>query len=252
MGENLDIRFPFIPYDPNRKVEPTPWLIEGLWQKGKINGVAGFEKSGKSRLIGWMLVGMQGSSVLGLATHGLPRTLYLCGEETSDAVNNRIKMYAELQGRTEVPDITFVDVPGMRLDLPEQRKWLIGKLVDGGYKLLVIDPMRRVHAADEDKSTQVAPINNELRRWSNQFGITIIFVHHTPKINDETDMDRLANWFRGSTDMGAILDTGQYVNRTKKDEVVVFRHGRFPPKDKIHIKDLGDPDEGGKGFVRIS
>ena len=82
--------YPIVKYDPDMKPNPTRWLVDEFWQMGKINGMAGFEKSGKSRLMNWLLVGMSAGNVLGLAAEP-KKILYLCGEETVSTVNDRIK-----------------------------------------------------------------------------------------------------------------------------------------------------------------
>src|SRR5690348_17199379 len=104
------------------KASHTQWLIDDFWQVGKINGVAGFEKSGKSRLMNWLLVGMSAGRVLGMPSEGPKKILYLCGEETVETVNSRIKRYAELQGiPNSMFDIGFVEAAGMRLDFKARR-----------------------------------------------------------------------------------------------------------------------------------
>lgn len=222
------------------KTNPTRWLIDDFWQLGKINGMAGFEKSGKSRLMNWLLVGMSAGTVLGLPTAGPKKTLYLCGEETVDTVNARIKRYAELQGiPRNMFDIGFVEAAAMRLDFAQRRKELIEQIKDEDYEMLVIDPWRRVHGADEDKSLLMSPIYNDLRSWSNRFGLTTVMLHHTPKLGMEADMERIATWFRGSTDLPAILDTAQYVDRMSKGKIVIRRQGRFPPLPLLEITDKG-------------
>jgi RecA-family ATPase len=220
-------------------LDPVRWLVDGFWQLGKINGMAGFEKSGKSRLLAWLLVGMSRGDVLDLPA--MPqRVLYLCGEETISHVNARVKRYAELQGILETQfDIDFIEAAAMRLDLKPVRKALHDRLLDDDREMLVIDPWRRVHGADENDSKVMSPMYNDLRRWSNKYNMTIVIVHHTPKISEDTDMSRMASWFRGSTDLAAILDTGQYVDRLSKSLIQVRRQGRFPPLDPLKITDLG-------------
>ena len=127
----------------------------------------------------------------------------------------------------------------MRLDFKKQRDELLEQILDDDYEMLVMDPWRRVHGADEDKSMVMSPIYNDLRRWSNRHGLTIVLIHHTPKISMDTDMTRMASWFRGSTDLPAILDTAQYVDRVRKDKIIVRRQGRFPPLPPFEIVDLG-------------
>lgn len=237
--QNFKQAYPIIKYDCNMKAKVTNWLIENFWQDGKINGVAGFEKSGKSRLINWLLVGMSAGSVLGMYADQ-KKILYLCGEETVDIVNSRITRYAELQNIPQTQfDIGFIEAAAMRLDIKKERDGLLEQILDDDYQMLVIDPWRRVHGADEDKSLQMSPIYNDLRKWSNKHNLTIVLAHHTPKLSIDTDMTRMASWFRGSTDLPAILDTAQYVDRVDKHTIEVRRQGRFPPLPKLRITDLG-------------
>lgn len=232
--------YPSVRYSREMKHEGVEWLIHGFWQKGKINAIGGFEKSGKSRLMNWLIAGLAADSCLGLHTTEEPRILYLCGEEPIATVNGRIMRYAEVQGiKDHDYDIDFVEAAAMRLDLKPQRLALLDRMRNDNRNMLVIDPWRRVHGADENDSSAMAPMYNDMRRWSNTYGITIVILHHTPKLSEDADMTRIASWFRGSTDLPAILDTAQYVNRFSKKQIKVLRQGRFPPLEPLVIEDLG-------------
>lgn len=251
MSQNFEKLFPVTKFDPDMKPQPLPWLVKGLWQKGKINGIAGYEKSGKSRVLGWLLVGMHLTSCLGLDVipNYPPKILYLCGEETKEVVNQRLKTYAEFQGvDLNKFNIFFMDATGMKLEQKVQRDWLIQFILDNGFEVIVADPLRRLHSANEDKSTEMAPIYNDIRRWTNHHGITILLVHHTGKVNDEVDMTRIANWFRGSTDLAAILDCAMYVQRLTKTTIAIHRQGRFEPLPNLTLQDQSD----GAGFKRMN
>ena len=240
MVNDFHALYPSVRYARNMSQEPIQWLVKGLWQKGKINAMAGFEKSGKSRLMNYLLAGLPKEGVLGLQTGEEQKILYLCGEEPIPVVNGRIERYAKLLGMDDHDyDIDFIEAAAMRLDLAPQRKNLLDRLLDSDRNMLVIDPWRRVHGADENDSSAMAPLYNDMRRWSNSHGITVVVIHHTPKLSEDTDMNRIASWFRGSTDLPAILDTAQYVNRYSKDKIKVLRQGRFPPMDPLTFHDLG-------------
>lgn len=250
----MDALYPIVKFDPNMRSKPKRWLIDNLWQVGKINGVAGAEKSGKSRLLTWLLVGMAKGEVLGLqCTEGMPKTLYLAAEETvEDDLHARLMQYAALQG---VPpnqlDLHFMAAMSMRLDLKAQQKWLEEKLLDEDFALLVIDPLIRVHGADESDNSKMTNMLTAMRHWATKRKVTIVFLHHTPKLNNEfIDMDRIANWFRGASDIAAVLDTAQYVDRIAKNEIKLLRAGRFPPLPPLEINDLGDQRGFTLGFTR--
>ena len=98
---DYDALHPIRPYDPDAKYEPPEWLFEGLAIKGRVNGVFGNEKAGKSRLLNWLLVGaMIGEPVIGVRTNRPGRVLYLLGEEMFGITSTRLRRYATLQGGT--------------------------------------------------------------------------------------------------------------------------------------------------------
>jgi RecA-family ATPase len=243
---NLDEMYPVKPFDPELQEEAVTWLIEGVWQRGKINAVFAPEKSGKSRLLAWLLSGLMGSAneTLGLKIASRPqRLLYLLGEETQATVQQRLMQYAKLQQTSTEFSIDFIDASGMRLETERYRKWLAEKLSDG-YDGLLVDPLRRVHGGDENDNTQMSHLFNDLRRWSNSYGVSIIIVHHTGKLQEGADHNRIATWSRGATDLAAIVDTAMFVNRLTQKQIQVIRAGRFPPLPSIYVNDHTDA----KGF----
>lgn len=243
-GIDLAERYPIVPFDPNSEPTPVYWLIEDLWQLGKINAMFGREKSGKSRLLGWLLAALLSErDVLGLGTRRVKRILYLAGEETQDDITTRLKRYLRLQSVEpgELP-LDFIEAAAMRLDFDWQREWMEKQLLNGEYDVLVIDPLRRVHGADENKSTEMAGFHNDLRRWSNRHGITTVLLHHTGRLQPDADMDRIATWGRGTTDLAAIVDTAQFVDRVNARNIRLLRAGRFPPLEPLHIVDASDTE----------
>lgn len=269
-------RFPGEVWNPNAIPPPVPWLVEGLWLRGKITAVLGPEKTGKSRFIGWVLAQMlgrqQGGPVLlradggELLRHrGFKRILYLNAEERTVDVQARINAYArynQLEPRADWP-ITCVNAAGMQLQFDRERKAFEDTyLRGGGYDIVVIDPLRRVHTGDENSNTAMAPLHNDLRRWSNNYGTGIILIHHTPKLDEDADLGRLATWSRGATDLPTLVDganmlrtTGSGPNLSTRE---LWRMGRFPVMNKLKLDDFGDPtpegkpNEGGSAGFRLS
>lgn len=259
-GSRFRERFPVIPYDPEMESEPTPWLMEKLWMRGKINGVFGPEKSGKSRLLGWLLVSLLTGRAnrLGVQPRGARgRWLYLAGEEMIEDVVARLMHYGKELGMAdgEVLPIDFVEAAGMRLDTKVERDALEKMLLEGEYEGLVIEPLRRVHGGKEDSNDEMARLNNAMRHWSNRHGITIVFVHHTGKLNEFADTNRIATWSRGCSDLAAIVDTACFIEEASREKgsrrIRLLRAGRFPPVDPTIILDSRDPQEGGDGFQKV-
>lgn len=228
--------------------------------KGRINALFGPEKAGKSRLLGWLLasgfVGKPRTLSMPLRPEGIPkRWLYLAGEEPLETVIGRMKQYIGLLGgdsRMMLP-MRLVEAAGMRLDTQVQRSALEQILLRESFDVLVIEPLRRVHGGDEDSNTQMAALHNDLRRWSNGLGVTIVLVHHTGKLSEYADMNRIATWSRGCTDLAAIVDTAAFLEQTGQREtgerlLRLVRAGRFSPVPQLSLVDTGDPVDGGHGF----
>lgn len=250
---NLNELFPETEYSLDVEITEVPWVIEGLWQKGKINVVFGAEKSGKSRLVNWLLVHlMLGLSMQGLQTRSPPkRVLYMAAEETKAEVNSRMLGYtAKLnEGVLETFPVTYIDAAGMRLDLPEYRAWLEVKLIEGKFDMLVIDPLRRIHGGNENDNSEMSRIFNDFRRWTNRYGITMVLLHHTGKPKEGDDMDRTANWGRGASDLATVLDTAVLVERVEKLKLRIRRQGRYAPLPMLYLTD--GTEEGNPVFKRI-
>ena len=247
MITNLDEMFPTVTLNEDLVTRPTPWLIDGLWQRGKINAIAGYVKKGKSRVVNWMIAALlAGKPVFGLRTEEVERVLYLAGEETIEHINTRLVQYLREQD-TPLDVLSKVDVisaAGMRLDFDRYRQWLGAKLPR--YDLVVIDPLRRVHGGDENDNSQMAVLNNSLRQWTNTMGHTLLFIHHTPKpSHDGPDLTRMEAWFRGAGDFAAIVDTAVFIDRKTATDVLIRREGRYAPLPPLDIRDLGgEPDRG--------
>lgn len=238
---------PFAPMDPSAPVVANSWLVPGLLMEGKINMMFGPEKSGKSRFLRYMMAHMYYQEPLwGVPTRAPKRLLYLAGEEQPGDITGRLMDTVLGLGLTpdDIPwgeRVTIVQAAGMRMDRQEQRAWLRQELEDGEYDALFLDPLRRVHGARESSNDDMAYICNALREWSNALNITILVIHHTGKINEEEDdMDRIATWSRGASDVASVLDWATFVTRRKQHEVNIRRAGRDSPRTKLLVHDAGE------------
>lgn len=249
--EWLDKLFPFTPMDPANREYKVQWLAKGLLMKEKINVFFGMEKAGKSRLLGWMMVHMYAKAKLfGQTTKDPGKTLYLAGEETKEEVTARLMYYQKVAAldNANIPwakRIEFCEAAGMRLDRKQQRDWLRGRIESGLFETVIIDPLRRVHGASESSNDEMAPIANDMREWTNRYGVTLLMIHHTGKLSVDDDETRIATWSRGATDLPAVLDWALYAKRTttgkgKADRIKLFRKGRAPKEDPLNLVDDGD------------
>lgn len=246
---NLDELFPIRPYRPDSQLPPTHWWLKPWLMAGKINFVFGPEKSGKSRLLAWLLASwfVKKSTLPAELYEGPKRIMYLAGEELPEEVEARLRQYIKLLGgdpATPLP-IVFISASGMRLELPHYRHWLESKMHQHECDCLLIDPLRRVHQGDENSNNDMALLSNELRRWTNNNGWTAVIVHHTGKLNEFADPNRIATWSRGCTDLATVLDLAVFITPVGNPgangrSLRVLRAGRFRPVPPLLITDLTD------------
>jgi RecA-family ATPase len=255
-------RYERVNHDADAKPKDIPWLVEGLILRGGITALLGPEKTGKSRLLGWLLASMlaqpNGGPVLrrewGVqASHtGIRKVLYLNAEEQATDVMARVNAYARFNGYEPSPEwpIHYVTAAGMQLQRQIERNEFEQEfLKDQQYDWVIADPLRRIHAGNENDNSSMAGLHNDIRRWTQQYSQTWTLVHHSPKFREDDDLERIATWSRGNTDLVTLLD-GAIMMRSlgggkEMQRRVVKTSGRFPPQDDLLLHDYGDP----KGFV---
>ena len=247
--DRYDNLFPFTVMDPEDTEMSQEWLCQGLIMRKKINVLFGAEKAGKSRLMAWVLAHLYARrEVFGKEGRHPGKTLYLAGEETRQEVTGRLVAFQDSAGipPEEIDwagSVEFCEAAGMRLDHKVQREWLAQKLRTGAYQTLIVDPLRRVHGASESSNDEMAPICNDLRDWTNRYGITMLLIHHTGKLSLDDDESRIATWSRGATDLPAVLDWAMYAKRIEakgQDRIILRRKGRAPKENTLVILDGGD------------
>lgn len=263
MASSYAERYERMNWDANAKPKAVPWLVDGLILRGGITAVLGPEKTGKSRLLGYLLASMLGQCYGGpvlwdeggnsAAGHsGFNKVLYLNAEEQTSDVMARVNAYARNLGFEPQDDwpITCVSAAGMQLQRQIERQEFEREfLAPKEFDWVIIDPLRRIHSGNENDNSSMAGLHNDLRRWSQQYQQTWTVVHHSPKFREDDDLERIATWSRGNTDLVTLLD-GAVMMRSlggTKDcqRRAVKRSGRFPPHDDLMLHDYGDP----AGFV---
>ena len=251
-------RFPIRPYDHTILPKPKVWVIECLWLKSRVNGFFGPEKAGKSRLMCWLLACLYSGKPSGMTfqmREKPKRILYLAGEEDMEDIVGRMQSYLKYLKAPALEDlpIDFMQAAGMGLESEQQRDDLEAIMISGKYDMLFIEPLRRVHNADENSNNDMARLMNRFRHWAD-IGITIVFCHHTGKADASrgVDMTRMANWGRGASDVATICDAGAYLQEIGKigetRTLKLMRDGRFRTTEDMIIIDTGEPSEGKTGF----
>jgi len=207
------------PYPPLRIVRPQQirleedgprWLIEPLWPHSAVGIVGGQPKSWKSWVALDLAVSVASATpCLGryrVGHHG-PALVYLAEDALGD-VRARLGCLCTSRGLDlERLDLHIIAEPVLRLDCERDRVRLreaIGRLCP---RVLVLDPLVRLHRLDENNSQEVSELLGYLRELQRAHEVSIVLVHHTSKRAHA----RHGQALRGSSDLHAWTDVGLYL-----------------------------------------
>ncbi len=201
------------------------WLIEDLWTASSVGWVAGQPKSFKSWTALEMAVSVaSGSPCLGrFRVHERGKVLLYLAEDSLAAVRERIEALAAGHGLAiDDLDIDVITTSSMRLDLGRDQVRLQKTVRALSPRLLILDPLVRIHGADENSSAEISRLLGYLRGLEREFGVSILVVHHVRK--SSAPQQAAGQGLRGSGDLHAWSDAALYLRRKGEDVVVTVEH----------------------------
>src|ERR1700722_18825170 len=74
-----------------------------------------------------------------------------------------------------------ITAPTIRLDAPKDRERLSNTVLARQPRLLILDPLIRLHRVDENDASQIAGLLSYLRRLQRTFQVAVLVVHHARK-----------------------------------------------------------------------
>ena len=218
------------------------WLIDGLWGRQAVGIVGGEPKCGKSFLALDIAVAVA-AGVPCLRRFAADRpgpVLMFAAEDAGHIVRTRLHGIAKAAGaRFETLDIAVIDVPTLRLDHRNDRQRLGETVQRIGPRLLILDPLVRLHGVDENAAAEVAPILGFLRDIQRRFETAVLLVHHARK----SGATRPGQALRGSSELHAWGDSNLYLRRRDRQIVMTVEHRAAPGLDDIEIE-LADDGKG--------
>jgi hypothetical protein len=220
------------------------WLIDQLWTHQAVGVIGGSPKSGKTWLALEIAVSVaSGTSCLGrfdVLSPGL--VLIYAAEDSAAAVRSRIETLARLHqvdfGRLDVHIITM---DSLRLDRPEHQDRLESTMLLYKPALLILDPLVRIHAIDENVAGQVSMLLGYIRSLQRKSGAAIALVHHVRK--NASSNGSAGYSLRGSGDLYAWLDSFLYLRIHQGQRILSAEHRSAPGFGPIALElaqsDLG-------------
>ena len=215
------------------------WLIENLWGRGAVGIVGGAPKCCKSWLgLDIALSVASGTPCLGhfpVVSSG-PTLVYLA-EDAAPMVRERILGICNHR-RLDIEslDVHLIDTPSLRLDLDADRTRLAAAVEKVRPMLLLLDPLVRLHRADENSSADISALLGFLRELQRRFDTAVLLVHHMSKKHRA----QLGQALRGSGDLHAFGDCNAYLVR-KNEKLLLSVEQRFAKEtDPISLALVSD------------
>ena len=219
--------FPVVrPYDLRASAaSSTPWLIDQLWTAQAVGIIGGSPKSYKT----WMALEMavavaSGSACLQTFAVSSPGPVLLyAAEDSESALRLRLESLAQ-HHRLQLAylDIRVITADSLRLDRTADQQRLDATLMLHRPVLLILDPLVRLHAIDENAAGEIAALLGYLRVLQRKTGSAIALVHHAKK--SVSAHGGAGYSLRGSSDLYAWVDSFLYLRRNHGQLMLSAEH----------------------------
>jgi len=212
------------------------WLVEELWCARAVGVIGGAPKCAKT----WLGLDMALSVATGTSCLGKyavpepgPVLIYLA-EDALPVVRRRVDGMARHRGLDLAGvEIHVITAPVLRLDRDPDRMRLLETTRRLRPRLLLLDPLVRLHSIDENNASEVAALLAYFRSLQRQFDVSVLLVHHTRK--NAAGGAAAGLGLRGSSDIHAFGDSNLYLRRGKEHLVLSTEHRAAPASPPIHL-----------------
>jgi hypothetical protein len=216
--------------------EARRWLIEGLWARAAVGLIGGAPKCLKS----WLALDMALSVATGTPCLGAYRVLergpalvYLA-EDSLTVIRDRVARMARHRGLDlSAIDLHVITASRLRLDLAADRARLLETASRFRPRLLLLDPLVRLHAVDENDAGQIAALLSYIRELQRRLDLSVIVVHHTRK---NASGAQAGQNLRGSSDLHAFGDSNLYLRRTREKLLLLMEHRAASPPEPVYLE----------------
>lgn len=222
-------------------VDAEPWLVRSLWPLAAVGLLAGPPKVTKT----WLALDMAISIASGTPCLGRfdvskpgPVLLYLA-EDSLASVRVRVEGICRHRGLDLAQaDLHFITTPALRLDRDDHKQRLFATVELIRPRLLLLDPLVRIHACDENDAGAVSALLATLRQLQRAHDVAILLVHHTRKNGRGPQGYAL----RGSGDLYAWGDAYAYLTRRDRALRLSLEHRSHPPSEPVTLSLVSEAD----------
>lgn len=213
------------------------WLVEQLWGDSSVGLIGGAPKCSKT----WLGLDLALSVATGTACLGryaVPRpgpVLVYLAEDALAVVRERVEGMARHRGlELAGVDIHVITAPSLRLDREPHRNRLLETAKRLRPRLLLLDPLVRLHGVDENNAGEVAELLAYFRLLQRRLDLSVILVHHTRK--NAAGGVAAGQGLRGSSDLHAFGDSNLYLRRVRERLVLLSEHRAAPASPTVTLE----------------
>jgi hypothetical protein len=244
-GRVVPLPRPFRPLrlrELGRLALPEPeWVVAGLLPRASATLLTAREKAGKGLLALDLCAAVAaGEPFLGRPTKQ-GTAVYCAAEEHLSLLRDRLaSRFGDPAAWPDLP-MGVLSLAGdtedrLRLEDPAEFARLAATVRELRPSVLVLDTLRELHGASEDRSDEMGPLLRPLRQLAHQSGAALVVNHHQNKGQE----------FRGSTAIRAAFDQEWAFHRTDRSAAdgggeggrvagVLTVEGRYGAKQRLRI-----------------
>jgi RecA-family ATPase len=202
-----------------RRTAPPSWLVEGLFLEAGAGILGGAPKSCKSFFALDLCVAVaSGTSCAGFFRVISPGPIVVrCAEDPDGVLTDRLTALSRARGRQlgDLPIEILVDP----VRLPDGLERLAATVAAIKPKLLLLDPLIRLHRADENSASEMSVILDGLRGLARTSKAAVLLVHHTRKAAGGS----AGLGLRGSSDLHAFGDSNLYLRKLSQNAALELK-----------------------------
>ena len=234
-GEQLlpMVRVAEIPNEENAQ----RWLVEQLWGESSVGVIGGAPKCSKT----WLGLDLALSVATGtecLGKYAVPRAgpvLVYLAEDALPVVRERVEGMARHRSLDLAGvEIHVITAPTLRLDRGPHRERLFETARRIRPRLLLLDPLVRLHGIDENNATEVAQLLAYFRSLQRRLDLSVMLVHHTRK--NVSGGVAAGQGLRGSSDLHAFGDSNLYLRRSRERLVLSGEHRAAAAPPAVYLE----------------
>jgi RecA-family ATPase len=232
------------------------WLVDDSWVDGSVGFISGRSKSYKT----WIALDLALSLVSGapfLGRYGVRRSgpvLLVQEEDPASVLQERLRLIAKSKGmlpvariiRSDYVEVEYPNYPlhiinlqGFNLGATEKVAQVRKLIAELNPVAVILDPLIVMlgQGVDEYKANEVSAVLQGIKMWREEFGCSVIIVHHWNKGKNE-DGERFGQHMYGSFAFHAWLESALHVMPVIEDEqeridtVIVEREFKAAPSGK--------------------